>query len=321
MIRTCGVTKDFEVVYDLPLQMLKNHDISWYWVDFHEPTDEEAKLLADFFQFHPLAIEDCLEYVQRPKLDFYEQYLFIVLHSINQKTLEAEEVDVFVGQNFIVTFHKQSTWGINQVWERLKTDESFQIGPFHVFYRILDKLVDDYFPPLYHIEDVLNDLEENTQDETIQEIIEKVFDIRSDLSKLRRTIVPMRDLLYRIINSDRLQRIKEQHIYFHDIYDHLLKLVEMIEANREITSDIRDSYLSLNSNRMNTIMMTLTVITTIFMPLTFIVGIYGMNFDYMPELHWKYGYFTVLGVMALIAAAMFLWFKKNGWFRFHKGNR
>jgi len=230
-------------------------------------------------------------------------------------------VDVFVGQNFIVTFHKQSTWGINQVWERLKTDESFQIGPFHVFYRILDKLVDDYFPPLYHIEDVLNDLEENTQDETIQEIIEKVFDIRSDLSKLRRTIVPMRDLLYRIINSDRLQRIKEQHIYFHDIYDHLLKLVEMIEANREITSDIRDSYLSLNSNRMNTIMMTLTVITTIFMPLTFIVGIYGMNFDYMPELHWKYGYFTVLGVMALIAAAMFLWFKKNGWFRFHKGNR
>lgn len=106
MIRTCGVTKDFEVVYDLPLQMLKNHDISWYWVDFHEPTDEEAKLLADFFQFHPLAIEDCLEYVQRPKLDFYEQYLFIVLHSINQKTLEAEEVDVFVGQNFIVTFHK-----------------------------------------------------------------------------------------------------------------------------------------------------------------------------------------------------------------------
>ncbi|WP_338079028.1 magnesium/cobalt transporter CorA [Anoxybacteroides rupiense] len=321
MIRTCAITKDFEVVYDVPLPFLKKPSVSWYWVDFHEPTDEEAKLLADFFHFHPLAIEDCLEFIQRPKLDFYDQYLFMVVHSINQETLEAEEVDLFIGQNFLVSFHKQSVWGINQVWERLQTEEHFQAGPFHVMYHVLDKLVDDYFPPMYRMEDMLNDLDENTNDHTIQEILEKVFDIRGDLSKLRRTIVPMRDLLYRIINSDRLQRMKEQHIYFHDIYDHLLKLVEMIEANRDITSDIRDSYLSLNSNRMNTIMMTLTVITTIFMPLTFIAGVYGMNFDNMPELHWKYGYFAVLGVMALIAVAMFFLFKKKGWFRFHKGNR
>jgi magnesium transporter len=320
MIRMCAVTKDFKVLYDLPLQSLKSPHISWYWVDFHEPTDEESNLLAEFFHFHPLAIEDCLEYVQRPKLDFYEQYLFIVLHAIDQKTLEAEEVDLFVGQNFLVSFHKQGIRGINHVWGRLKNDEELKIGPLHVMYHILDKLVDDYFPPIYHIEDTLNQLEENTKDETIQSIIEQVFDIRSDLSKLRRTIVPMSDLLYRIIHSDRLQRMKERQIYFHDIYDHLLKLVEMIETNREITSDIRDSYLSLNSNRMNTIMMTLTVITTIFMPLTFIVGVYGMNFDYMPELHWKYGYFAVLGVMAFIATAMFFWFKRNGWFRFHKGN-
>ncbi|MBB5323875.1 magnesium transporter [Anoxybacillus tepidamans] len=314
MIRTCAVTKDFEVVYDLPLQVLKSPDISWYWVDFHEPTNEEAKLLSNFFHFHPLAIEDCLEYVQRPKLDFYEQYLFVVLHSINQKTLEVEEVDLFVGHNFIVSFHKQPIKGIDQVWIRLKTDEDFKIGPLHTMYCILDKLVGEYFPLIYHIEDILNELEENPD-------IERIFDVRRDLSKLRRTIVPMRDLLYRIIHSDRLQRMKERQIYFHDIYDHLLKLVEMIEENREITSDIRDSYLSLNSNRMNTIMMTLTVITTIFMPLTFIVGIYGMNFDYMPELHWKYGYFTVLAVMGFIAISMFFWFKKNGWIRFHKEDR
>ncbi|WP_027408324.1 magnesium/cobalt transporter CorA [Anoxybacteroides tepidamans] len=321
MIRTCAITKDFEVIYDVPFEFLNKPDVSWYWVDFHEPTDEEARLLADFFHFHPLAIEDCLEFVQRPKLDFYEQYLFVIVHSINQATLEAEEVDLFIGQNFLVSFHKHPVSGINQVWERLQNEKHFKAGPFHVMYHILDKIVDDYFPPLYRIEDMLNDLEENTNDETIQEIIEKVFDIRGDLSKLRRTIVPMRDLLYRIINSDRLARMKEQHIYFHDIYDHLLKLVEMIEANRDITSDIRDSYLSLNSNRMNTIMMTLTVITTIFMPLTFIAGVYGMNFEYMPELHWKYGYFAVIVVMALIAIAMFFWFKKKGWFRFHKGNR
>jgi magnesium transporter len=320
MIRTCVITKDFEVIYDVALPFVNSADVSWYWVDFHEPTEDEAKLLADFFHFHPLAIEDCLEYVQRPKLDFYDRYLFIVLHAIEGNSLEAEEVDLFVGQNFIVSFHKQSIHAVNEVWTRIQQEEDFQQGPFHVMYRIIDKLVDDYFPPIYHIEDVLNELEENTNDETIEEIIEKVFDIRSDLSKLRRTIVPMRDLLYRIIHSDRLQRMRERQLYFHDIYDHLLKLSEMIEMNREITSDIRDSYLSLNSNRMNTIMMTLTVITTIFMPLTFIVGIYGMNFDYMPELHWKYGYFAVLGVMAFIALSMFFWFKRNGWFRFHKGN-
>jgi magnesium transporter len=318
MIRTCVITKDFEVIYDVSLPFVNSSDVSWYWVDFQEPTEDEAKLLADFFHFHPLAIEDCLEYVQRPKLDFYDRYLFIVLHAIEGNTLEAEEVDLFVGQNFIVSFHKQSIHAVNEVWTRIQHEEDFQQGPFHVMYRIIDKLVDDYFPLIYHIEDVLNELEENTNDETIQEIIEKVFDIRGDLSKLRRTIVPMRDLLYRIIHSDRLQRMKERQLYFHDIYDHLLKLSEMIETNREITSDIRDSYLSLNSNRMNNIMMALTAITTIFMPLTFIVGIYGMNFNYMPELRWKYGYFAVLGVMAFIALSMFFWFKRNGWFQFLK---
>ncbi len=114
--------------------------------------------------------------------------------------------------------------------------------------------------------------------------------------------------------------MKERQLYFHDIYDHLLKLSEMIETNREITADIRDSYLSLNSNRMNNIMMTFTAITTIFMPLSFIAGIYGMNFDYMPELHWKYGYFVVLAAMAVIGMTMFVWFKRNGWFQLLKGD-
>ncbi|KPD01345.1 Magnesium transport protein CorA [Geobacillus sp. BCO2] len=320
MIRTCVVTKEFEILYDVDVTLVNSPDVSWYWVDFHEPTDEESALLASFFRFHPLAIEDCLEYVQRPKLDFYDRYLFVVLHAIAGMTLEAEEVDLFVGQNFIVSFHKSPIHAVDEVWERLKHEEDVQQGPFHVMYRLIDKLVDDYFPPLYHIEDVLNDLEENTNNEPIHDIIEKVFDIRGDLSKLRRTIVPMRDLLYRIIHSDRLQRMKERQLYFHDIYDHLLKLSEMIETNREITADIRDSYLSLNSNRMNNIMMTFTAITTIFMPLSFIAGIYGMNFDYMPELHWKYGYFVVLAAMAVISMTMFVWFKRNGWFQLLKGD-
>ncbi|GAB7387092.1 hypothetical protein BSNK01_09280 [Bacillaceae bacterium] len=136
--------------------------------------------------------------------------------------------------------------------------------------------------------------------------------------KLRREIDSSRDLLFHILNSERLNGFAEYREYFTDIHDHLLKLSEMIESSREITSDMRDSYLSINSDRMNTIMMTLTVITTIFIPLTFIAGIYGMNFEYMPELKWRYGYFMVLGIMAILGTGMFFWFKRRGWFDIYK---
>ncbi|MGN7233762.1 magnesium/cobalt transporter CorA, partial [Priestia megaterium] len=149
-------------------------------------------------------------------------------------------------------------------------------------------------------------------------LMNDVFDIRSDLLKLRKTILPMRDLLYRIINSERLYIPAEQKAYFNDIYDHLIKLTSMVEANRDMTSDMRDNYLSLNANRMNSIMMTLTIISSIFIPLTFVVGLYGMNFDHMPELHWHYGYYIVLGIMALMTIGMILWFKRKGWFNVNK---
>ncbi|BBP87881.1 hypothetical protein BsIDN1_14990 [Bacillus safensis] len=132
----------------------------------------------------------------------------------------------------------------------------------------------------------------------------EVFGIRSDLLKLRRTIIPMRDLLYRIVNTNMMKSDPNRHAYFNDIYDHLLKLTEIVESNRDMTADLRDSYQTLNSNRMNAIMMTLTIVSTIFIPLTFIVGVYGMNFDNMPELHWKYGYFGVLIFMGLLVTGM-----------------
>lgn len=124
----------------------------------------------------------------------------------------------------------------------------------------------------------------------------------------------MRDLLYRTINSERIEGVKNHLFYFTDVCDHLLKLSELIESDREITADIRDSYASFNSNRMNSIMKTLTVITTIFMPLTFVAGIYGMNFDNMPELHWQWGYFIVLGLLFSLGFGMYLWFRRKGWF-------
>ncbi|MDR0137060.1 magnesium/cobalt transporter CorA [Metabacillus idriensis] len=322
MIRTLAVQSTGAVTYDLPLKELKNPDIKWYWVDFQDPTAEEIKLLSKFFKFHPLTIEDCVEFVQRPKIDTYDTYLFVVMHSIHQKTLEAEELDLFVAKNYAVTFHKKSIRDLNNIWFKLKKDNLLQEGgPSLLMHQLMDQLVDEYFPPVYQLEDQLNEIEENTKDLTISELMEGVFDIRTDLYKLRRTIIPMRDLLYRMISSNGLKAYIKDEIYFQDIYDHLLKLVEMIDANRELSADIRDSYLSISSDRMNRVMMTLTVISSIFLPLTFIAGLYGMNFQYMPELTGKYNYFIVVAIMVFIAAGMIYFFAKMGWFRYHKGTK
>jgi magnesium transporter len=316
LIRTCAFMDDDQLIYDIPINQLKQKNIKWYWVDFLKPTKEEVSWLSKAFKFHPLAVEDSLdEFIQRPKLDFYDQYTFLVLHAIHQESLSPYEVDVFVSEQFIVTFQQNTIRDVNNLWDKLKKDESIRRGPFFVLHAIIDKLVDDYFPPVYKIEEQLNAIEDNNNNEFVQVLIEKLFDIRSDLSKLRRTILPMSDLLYRIIHSERLNHLREHKLYFYDVHDHLIKLVEMLESYRDFSSDIRDSYLSVNSNTMNSIMMTLTVITTIFMPLTFIAGIYGMNFEHMPELHWKYGYFIILGFMGTVAILMFYLFRAKGWFK------
>ncbi|MFB6465713.1 magnesium/cobalt transporter CorA [Cytobacillus sp. Hz8] len=315
MIRTIVIKENHEVLFDVPIEDRNQSDVKWFWVDFDVPNDEEALMLEKIFHFHPLSVEDCIdEYMQRPKLDFFEKYMFFIVHAINQETLYPTEIDVFISEQFIITFHQTSVRELNNLWNRLKKDEKLHDSPFYILHAIIDKLVDDYYPPVYQIEDQLNAIEENSKDESINELMEYLFEIRTELSRLRRTIVPMRDLMYRMIHSERLSNLSEHRVYFHDVHDHLLKLVEMLESYRDFSADIRDNYLSINSNSMNTIMMTLTVITTIFMPLTFIAGIYGMNFRHMPELEWKFGYFFILGIMGLISIIMIWIFKRKGWF-------
>jgi magnesium transporter len=313
MIRTFAVTNDLNLIHDVPINRLNDSDIKWFWVDFDAPAEEEAILLKTHFSFHPLAIEDCLHFLQRPKLDYYDGYDFFVLHTLNQTSLTPEEVDAFVGENFIVTFHLSSSPEIELVRQKLIGDHNIlSKGSLYVFYLMMDKIVDEYFPIIYTIEDNLSEIETK---EANQNLIEEVFEIRGQLLKLRRTVFPMRELLYRILNSERVIIPKEERVYFMDIYDHLLKLSEMIESNREMTTDVRDSYLSLNSNRMNNIMKTLTVMTSIFIPLTFIASIYGMNFQYIPELSWRWGYFGVLGVMFVVGSCMLLGLWSKGWFK------
>ncbi|WP_210366473.1 magnesium/cobalt transporter CorA [Bacillus sp. REN3] len=316
MIRTIAVTQSGDLKLDLAIRTLMAGDFRWYWIDFTSPSDEELRYLKEPLEFHPLSIEDCIHTLQRPKLDYYDDYHFFVAHSLNPHSLQKEEVDLFLGSCYIVTFHHHANQEIDDVWKRLELAKSpAEWDPSLVLYHVLDKIVDNYFPLIYKIEDILNEIDENSSGRSMEALLEDLFDTRHDLLSLRHTITPMRDLVYRMINSHRLSGILARKEYFADIHDHLLKLSEMAEASRELTADIRDSYLSMNSHETNRVMKVLTVITTIFMPLTFIAGIYGMNFENMPELRWHFGYFGALSVMFIIGISMFLWFRKKGWFK------
>jgi magnesium transporter len=319
MIRTMGVTDDDELIFDFSLADIRDLSLQWYWVDFDQPTTDEESFLHSFFRFHPLAIEDCLYRMQRPKLDFYDEYVFFVLHTICQEDLASEELNLFLGENYIVTFHYNKMEELTKTREQwIENSGKWKRGHIFKAYQIIDNVVDHYFPILYKIEDHLNEIEDQLSPTTVHLSMDYVFEVRSDLLRLRRTIFPMRELLYRMLYSQRLDLNSHERAYFSDIHDHLLRLGEMIESNRELTSDIRDSQLSINSNRMNSIMMTLTIISSIFIPLTFIAGVYGMNFDVMPELHWRYGYFIILGIMFILGAAMVVYFKYKGWLSFFK---
>ncbi|MFE8699550.1 magnesium/cobalt transporter CorA [Cytobacillus sp. FJAT-54145] len=315
MIKTLVVNHQNELQKDLPISTILTSDFKWYWIDFIQPTEDEIRFLDHPLSFHPLAIEDCIHKLQRPKLDYYDDHTFFVTHSLNDETLEKEEINLFIGKNYVVTFHHLPSKEIADVWDKVCLSKMIdQWNQSIVLYHVLDKLVDGYFPIVYKLEDVLNEIEDNSKKQSMEKLLENLFDARHDLLSLRNTVNPMRDLLYRMLNSQRLDEIISNKEYFADIYDHLLKLSEMVDANREITTDLRDSYLSYNSHQTNRVMKILTVITTIFMPLTFIAGVYGMNFEHMPELRWDWGYFLILSIMFIIGFSMFLWFKKKGWF-------
>jgi magnesium transporter len=288
----------------------------WIWLDLTDPSEKEIQVLSKVFSFHPLAIDDCINHtIQRPKLDYYHDHTFFIIHALNLDQ-QKDELSIFIGENYIVTFHYNDLQEINQVWNKLISIEKItDWDHYFVFHQLLDKVVDNYFPILYGLEDTLDQFGENRRIDSNEKQLDLLFDIKSQLISLRHTINPMRDLLYRVLNSHHLDKIIERKEYFSDIHDHLLKLSEMVDSNREITNDIRDSNLSITAHQQNQIIQTLTVITTIFMPLTFIAGVYGMNFENMPELKWETGYFLILFIMATIGVSMYLWFKRRGWFK------
>lgn len=289
------------------------------WLDLQETGDEEAEVLGTVFAFHPLAIEDALGHVEHPKLDDYGSYLYVVAHGLeldgaDGDALRVLELDLFLGSNYLVTYHHEPLHCVELLWARALRDERhLQRGADGLAHGVLDILVDDLMPLLDKLDATIEQLEDEILADPTQKTLARILDIKQATLHLRRTAVPEREVVYRLSRNDSpLVRPKTQ-LYFRDIYDHLVRVVDINDSLRDVVASALEIYLSVVSNRMNEVMKWLTAVTTIFMPLTLLAGIYGMNFHHMPELEWRYGYFGLLAAMIVIAVGMVAWFRRRGW--------
>ncbi len=277
--------------------------------------------MQNLFHFHPLAIEDCLNTgYQTPKVDDFGSYLFIIAHALrgqeNYTLIETMEINFFLADHFLVTlFQEENMPPVNSVWQRLERDERLlENGPDFLSHGILDAVVDEYMPVLDKMDDELEWLEDQVLEKPLPKLLERLMEIKHSLMFLRRVISPQREVMNRL-SRDEFKMIDHQsQIYYRDIYDHLVRFQDMIEALRDVVSGSMDIYLNSTSLRLNEVMKALTVVSTIFLPLSFVAGVYGMNFDFMPELHWRYGYLMVWVIFLVIPIGMLIFFKKRGWF-------
>ncbi len=274
------------------------------------------------FNFHALALEDVANTLQRAKLNDYGQYLFFEGRIARiQQRLESEQISVFLGPGYVVSFEEYPSGCLDPVRERVRKDQGRirQSGPDYLAYCILDAVVDGYFPILDEYAERLEGLDEEVVTGNPRDILTRLHEMRGDLLLLRRAIWPHREMINALVRDPRPLVSDEARLHLRDCLDHLVTIVELTETYRELCSDLRDYALSAVSTRLNEIMKVLTVIATIFMPLTFIAGLYGMNFSpdhspwNMPELRWYLGYPMALAVMAGVAGWMLLWFRRKGW--------
>lgn len=290
-----------------------------HWIDLEEPTPAEAAILSDVFHFHPLAIEDCLEEVHHPKLDEYDGYVLVIVHGVRFDVPTEEfitrELDIFLSAKYLVTHHRGPMRSITAIRDQcgkgLQT--AFPKGPDFLLHAILDQMFEHYFPNLDAVEDQIQLLQVECFENPTTRTLEKVFALRRDVMTLRRICLPQREIMHRLARGDYPGISDKAAIYFRDIYDNLYRIVDAAMQYQDMVQGTMDAYLSSVNNRLNETMKRLTVISALLVPLTVITGVYGMNFEHMPELHWRYGYFMVLGLMAVISVALFRWFKKKQW--------
>jgi magnesium transporter len=291
----------------------------WVWVDLSEPNAEETRILTDLFHFHELAIEDALAEIHHPKVESYGEYLYLILHGIDfrarEHTFTTQEVDFFLGPKYLVTFHTTQSRSIVRVGEICgRNDHVLGEGPTALLYRIIDSMVDHYRPEVDKLAERLDALEKEVFQRTKQTIVKRILDFKRDVASLRRVVLPQRDAVGRLARRE-FSIISEQQSYrFRDVHDHLVRLTDEAMYFQDRISSLLEAHLSNVSNQLNGVMKVLTVIATIFMPLTVLTGMWGMN---VPLPHFPGGeraQFWIVGTLMVGIAVMMLWFfRKRGW--------
>lgn len=280
---------------------------------------EDIEKIGKYYNLHPLTLEDIVSTQDRPKLDEFDNYLFIVckmLYFKNDDELNFEHISIVAGKGFVITFQEADGDVFDDLRDRISHGKGRirSLGSDYLMYAILDALVDNYLNVIEAMGDKVEELEDavfNAQpNNNISNIIQQQ---KREILKIRRSVVPLREVINRLEKSENAIIEKKTHSFLRDLYDHIVQVNENIELYREMIWSLMDMYMTIISNKMNEVMKVLTIIATIFIPLTFIAGLYGMNFDNIPELHNQNGYFILLGVMAVIFVLMLVYFRKKKW--------
>jgi magnesium transporter len=318
---TCLNSESKKFVRDFPAAELSDYcerEGNIVWADVSDPTGEDFLELAEEFKFHPLSIEDCRNAHQRPKVEEYPGYYFIVLYEAEltgpEDDLELRELNIFLGKNYLVTVHSRPIRAVEtakRLWGEW-TDRA-EHGAGLVAYLLIDSIVDDYMPLLDILSDHMDDLEDDIFGDFQPEAIQDIFRVKKQLLFLRRSITPLRDVFNTMLRREQPIFARETHVYFQDVFDHIIRVADTIDTLRDMLGSTMDAYLSVSGNRMNQIMKRLTSVSTILMSVTLVAGIYGMNFTLMPELQWRFGYVFALLSMVVIGLALYFYLRKVKW--------
>lgn len=295
------------------------------WVDLRGETPEhieEAKdVLLNVFKFHKLTVEDCIETRNQPKVEAFENYLYFIVHGIrpgetDSSNFATKELDGYLGRNYVVTFHVERFHSIKVVKQQIRNSTFVcQRGAAYLLHHLLDELVDLYMPIVDDFDGAINELEGRVFDmkKPSNAVLGEIMDIRRSVARLRRISARQLDVLYRISHGEFPQIPANILPFYRDVYDHLVRITDLAEGYRDLVSGLFDIHFAVVANKANEVMKTLAVVSAIILPLTLLAGIYGMNFENMPELHSENGYFVTIGAMVAIAIVLLIYFWRKGW--------
>jgi magnesium transporter len=290
------------------------------WLDLDQPDEWMLALLGEAFEFHPLAIEDCLHGEQRVRIDPYGDYFFMVMYApiraARGRTIESRELAMFCSARYVVTVHHQPIDSIASLLARCERDPGAFLsrGMDHLLHVIVDSAVDQYGPILDRLEDETTELEDRAVDDPTPEVLERLMMVKSDLLQIRRFLGPVRDVVAQLARGEFGFVGAQMQLYFRDILDHLMRTMEMIEVYRDLVSGARDIYLSSMSQRLNEVMKVLTIFATIMLPLSLVAGIYGMNIEHLwPPTDRPWSFALVMGMMLAITGALLYFFRRRRW--------